>query len=62
MTTLLPQAVLLGIDERTGMLDDGSQEKKRVWNVYGQGSVTLYRQGKATVYKAGTHFADTFLP
>jgi cyanophycinase len=62
MTKLLPQAVLLGIDEHTGMLDDGSQEKKRAWSVYGEGSVTLYRQGKPTVYKAGTHFADTFLP
>jgi cyanophycinase len=61
LTTLLPQAVLLGIDERTGMLDDCAENKKTCWSVYGQGTVTLYRQGKLSVYKAGTSFVDKFL-
>lgn len=52
LTTLLPQATLLGIDERTGMLNtaDGG------WHVYGQGSVTCYRDGVAAVHGAGAEF------
>ena len=59
LTKLLPDAVLLGIDERTGMIDDG--ERKKTWTVYGQSAVTLYRKGKAAVYKAGETFTDSFL-
>jgi cyanophycinase len=59
LTTLLPDAVLLGIDERTGMIDD--RERKRTWTVYGQGTVTIYRKGKAIVYRAGETFIDSFL-
>ncbi len=51
--TLLPNAVLIGIDERTGMIDDGPDG---AWQVYGQGSVTLYRGGRATSYKPGQGF------
>lgn len=61
MTRLLPNAVLLGIDERTGMLDSGLAGKKRGWNVYGQGAVTLYRHGKPTVYHTGESFNDNFM-
>jgi cyanophycinase len=50
----LPDSVLLGIDERTAMLDDGDGG---AWRVYGQGAVTLYRQGQATVYAVGAEFA-----
>ena len=56
LSTLLPGAILLGIDERTGMLDDGDAGRKRGWRVYGHGSVTLYRGGQATVYRAGQAF------
>ena len=59
LTTLLPNAVLLGIDERTGMIDD--RERKRMWTVYGQGTVTIYRKGKAVVHRAGETFTDSFL-
>ncbi len=39
----LPQALLLGIDEQTGLLsDDGAPGQ---WKVYGKGQVTLYRPG-----------------
>ncbi len=57
---LLPQVVLLGIDERTGMLDDGEAGKKTGWRVYGQGAVTLYYQGTVTAYKAHESFTDNF--
>jgi len=49
----LPDSVLLGIDERTAMLDDGAGG---AWRVYGQGAVTLYRHGQPTVYVSGAEF------
>lgn len=60
LTILLPNVVLLGIDERTGMIDDGEEGRKIGWRVYGEGAVTLYRGGKPTVYKAGESFNDDF--
>lgn len=59
---LLPEAVLLGIDERTGMLDDGTHGRMARWQVYGQGSVTLYHQGTPSVFPAGTSFTERFAP
>ena len=56
LSRLLPDAVLLGIDERTGMLDDGDEGRKVGWRVYGQGTVTLYRRGQSKVYRAGESF------
>jgi cyanophycinase len=61
LATLLPNVVLLGIDERTGMLDDGEDGRKIGWHVYGQGAVTLYRKEQHRVYKAGESFQDDFL-
>ncbi len=65
LSKLLPNAVLLGIDERTGLLDDGNESgsgrRKIAWRVYGQGAVTLYRRGHPTVYEAGSSFNDDFL-
>ncbi len=49
----IPHVTLLGIDEETGMIDDG---KNNTWNVYGAGEVTLYRDGNVETYKAGTSF------
>ena len=60
LASSMPEVVLLGIDERTGMLDDGEQGRKVGWSVYGQGSVTVYRRGDPTVHKAGEHFTDGF--
>ena len=60
LAQLLPHVVLLGIDERTGLLDDGDAGRKTAWHVYGQGTVTLYRNGSPTVYKTGTTFTDNF--
>jgi cyanophycinase len=53
LSTLLSDSILIGIDERTGMLDDGAGG---AWRVYGQGAVTLYRHGQATAYQSGSEF------
>jgi cyanophycinase len=57
----LPGVVLLGIDERTGMLDDAGTNRKADWRVYGQGAVSVYRNGSAVVYHANETFTDSFL-
>jgi len=49
----LPDAVLLGIDERTGMLAVEEEE----WEVCGGGAVTLYRSGSARGYGRGGRFS-----
>jgi cyanophycinase len=61
LSKLLPDAVLLGIDERTGMLDDGDEGRKVGWHVYGQGAVTLYRRGQSKVYRTGESFREDFM-
>ena len=50
----LPDIWLVGIDEQTGLLDDGPGH---AWNVYGKGSVTLYRGGQAHTYAPGAPFS-----
>ncbi len=57
LSALLPEVALLGIDERTGMLDDGDGERKHAWRVYGQGTVTLYRHGQTIAYHSGQQFS-----
>jgi cyanophycinase len=49
----ISQVTLLGIDEETGMLDDGGGS----WTVYGAGNVTLYRNQKVENYEAGKTFS-----
>lgn len=49
----LPDATLIGIDEQTGVVNDGAQGR---WTVYGGGTVTLYRNRKAEHYAAGAIF------
>ncbi len=49
----IPDVTLIGIDEQTGMIDDGENHS---WNVYGRGAVTLYRNGQVETYKAGKTF------
>ena len=46
----LPGAVVIGIDERTGLMDDAPSGG---WTVYGQGAVTLYRGGQVEVRHQG---------
>jgi len=54
LTERLPDAVLIGIDEHTGMIDDGDDGR---WSVYGQGAVTLYCTGRPTIHRPGESFA-----
>ena len=53
LSKLLPGQVLIGVDEQTGILNDGSDG---AWNVYGKGTATIYRGGKSTVYSPGQTF------
>jgi len=54
LTKEIPNVTLLGIDEQTGMIDDG---ENNTWNVYGRGGVTLYCNGKKETYSAGKTFS-----
>lgn len=56
----LPGVVVLGIDERTALIDDGEGGRKQEWTIYGQGSVTRYRHGVPTVYTMGERLCDSF--
>jgi cyanophycinase len=49
---LLPNATLIGIDERTGMINDPSG----AWQVYGAGNVTIYRDKQVGIYGQGDMF------
>ncbi len=49
----LPHVILLGIDERTGILNDGADS----WSVYGAGQLTLYRRGQSERYSRGASFS-----
>lgn len=46
----IPNVTLIGIDEQTGMLNDG---ENGAWNVYGAGEVVLYRNGQVETYGVG---------
>jgi cyanophycinase len=44
---LLPDTILIGIDEETGMLGSTPQGS---WEVHGKGGVTLYRRDQRSIY------------
>ena len=50
---LLPDTILIGIDEETGLINNGPQGS---WQVYGKGEVTLYQQKGMQLFKPGTPF------
>lgn len=50
----IPEVTLIGIDEQTGMIDDGENHS---WTVHGRGAVTLYCDGAVEVYNAGNAFS-----
>lgn len=56
LSRLLPGAVLVGIDEETGMLNDGPDGR---WTVYGKGCVTIYGGGGRSTFQ---HGASAVLP
>ena len=51
--TSLPGATLIGIDERTGMINNGENGG---WRVYGQGAVAIYQSGNKRTFGAGQGF------
>ena len=53
LTRLLPGALLIGIDEETGLLNDGH---KGQWTVYGKGAVTVYEPDGQAVFRHGQRF------
>jgi len=53
-TKEIPDVTLLGIDEETGMIDDGENNS---WTVHGRGEVTLYRKGQVETYETGKTFS-----
>jgi cyanophycinase len=50
LSRLLPGALLIGIDEETGLLSDGPTGE---WTVYGKGAVTVYEPDRQTVCHHG---------
>lgn len=54
LTRLLPGALLIGIDEETGLLNDGPNGQ---WAVYGKGAVTVYEPGGQALFHHGQSFA-----
>jgi cyanophycinase len=50
LTGLLPAPLLIGIDEETGLLNDGEAGR---WTVYGKGAVTVYQADGKTVFHHG---------
>jgi cyanophycinase len=50
----VPDVTLIGIDEQTGTLNDGEHKS---WNVYGAGTVTLYRAGRLDTHGPGQVFS-----
>lgn len=49
----VPNATLIGLDEQTGMINDGTD----FWTVYGRGSVTLYKDSKIETIRPGKSFS-----
>jgi len=54
LAALLPDVLLIGIDEQTGLVDDGPDG---AWSVHGKGSVTLYRKNGTAIYPPGQIFS-----
>jgi cyanophycinase len=53
LTSLLPGTLLIGIDEETGLLNEGPEGQ---WTVYGKGAVTLYEPDGQDVFHHGQQF------
>lgn len=49
----VPDVTLIGIDEQTGMIDNGANK----WTVHGRGAATLYAGGRKTVVTSGDSFS-----
>lgn len=53
LTEEMPNVILLGVDEQTGMLDEGDVH---TWTVHGAGNVTIYRAGRVFTHSGGASF------
>jgi len=53
LTRLLPATLLIGIDEETGLLNDGPEGQ---WTVYGKGDATVYEPDGQAVFHHGQRF------
>lgn len=53
LSRLLPGELLIGIDEETGLLNDGPNGQ---WTVYGKGAVTVYEPVGRAVFRHGQRF------
>jgi cyanophycinase-like exopeptidase len=53
LTFLLPKIVLIGVDEETAILNEGSSN---AWTVFGKGSATIYQSLTSNVYQNGERF------
>lgn len=53
LTSKIPAVTLIGLDEQTGMIDDGANQ----WTVHGRGAVTLYAGGRKSVISSGGTFS-----
>jgi len=53
LKSLIPHSTLLGIDEQTGIINDGSGG---AWTIYGAGVVTIYRGERTEVHMRGAQF------
>jgi len=51
LTKQIPTVALIGMDEQTGMINDG---ENGAWTVYGRGAVTLYRNNLVESHQTGT--------
>lgn len=47
------QITLIGIDEQTGMIDDGAG----TWTIHGRGNVTLYQKRQVEIHHPGKSFS-----
>jgi cyanophycinase len=57
LAAMLPGTTLIGIDEQTGMINDGPEGQ---WSVYGKGAVTLYGDAEPKVFRPGEPFLAPF--
>ena len=49
----VPEVTLIGIDDGTGMIDDGAN----TWTVHGRGAVTLYTGGRKSIVNSSESFS-----
>ncbi len=54
LASSIPDDVIVGVDEQTGLIDDGVEGE---WTVFGKGVVTVYKGGEPWTYHSGETFS-----